>query len=129
MNRRLAIAVLAFCLAYGTYGSASQPGARVRWPTRSATTTPGRYNRAVDTLTTARSQILRTMHPCISFWARAYYQLREFTRAVASLERAVQLAPEQFRISRLARQGLRAQGRGEHVSERDELGAKNAQGI
>ena len=42
---------------------------------------------------------------------QSYYQLREFTRAVTSLERAVQLAPRSVRISRLAWQSLRPEGR------------------
>ena len=88
----------------------------------------GRYNRAVDALNSAiaKSPDDASLHFLLG---QSYYQLGDFPRAVASFERAVQLVSQRFRISRLARQVLRPEGRGEHVSERDELGAKNAPGI
>jgi len=53
----------------------------------------GRYNRAVDALNIA---IVKSPNdPALQFLlGESYYQLREFPRAVASLERAVQLDPK-----------------------------------
>jgi tetratricopeptide (TPR) repeat protein len=54
----------------------------------------GRYHRAVDTLTdeVAKSADSAPLHFLLG---QSYYQLREFTRAVTSFERCVQLAPNQ----------------------------------
>jgi tetratricopeptide (TPR) repeat protein len=54
----------------------------------------GRYNRAVDALSsaTAKTPDDASMHFLLG---QSYYQIREFTRAIASLERAVQLSPKQ----------------------------------
>ena len=63
------------------------------WPMRNTTTTPGRYNRAVDALNSAiaKSPDDASLHFLLG---QSYYQLGDFPRAVASLERAVQLAPK-----------------------------------
>ena len=88
----------------------------------------GRYNRAVDALNTAiaKSPDDASLHFLLG---QSYYQLGDFPRAVASFERAVQLSPKDSVYHDWLAQVLRPQGRGEHVPERDELGAKNAPGI
>jgi tetratricopeptide (TPR) repeat protein len=93
MNRRLICAVLAFGLAYGAHAV----------PVRAAQSiladaqrdyNAGRYNRAVDAVNTeiAKSPDDAPLHFLLG---QCYYQLREFTRAMTSLERAIQLAPNQ----------------------------------
>lgn len=53
----------------------------------------GRYNRAIDTLTSAASR--SPDDAALQFLlGESYYQLREFPRAIGSLERAIQLSPK-----------------------------------
>ncbi len=54
----------------------------------------GRYNRAVDAL---NSEIAKSPSDASLYFllGQSFYELREFTRAATSLERAIQLAPKQ----------------------------------
>lgn len=91
MTRRMALAVLAFCLAYGTYG---RPASQAEGPLAEAQRdyNAGRYNRAVDMLTRAVTN--SPDDASLQFLlGQSFYQLGEFPRAIASLEAAVQLAP------------------------------------
>jgi tetratricopeptide (TPR) repeat protein len=54
----------------------------------------GRYHKAVDALTDAAAKSPDDA-PLHFLLGQCYYELREFTRAVASLERSAQLAPNQ----------------------------------
>ncbi|MCU1342415.1 MAG: hypothetical protein JWN92_1838, partial [Candidatus Acidoferrum typicum] len=54
----------------------------------------GHYHKAVDALTAAAAKSPDDA-PLHFLLGQCYYELREFTRAAASLERSVQLAPNQ----------------------------------
>ena len=89
----------------------------------------GRYNRAIDALNSAiaKSPDDASLHFLLG---QSYYQLGDFTRAVAGFERAVQLSPKDSEYAATdGSPSLTAGSQGEHVPERDELGAKNAPGI
>jgi len=97
MTRRLLFATLAAAiLACGL-------GARFVRAAQSAASDPqrdynsGRYNRAVDALNSA---IVKSPDdPSLQFLlGQSYYQLRDFTRSAAGLERAAQLAPKNSEI-------------------------------
>ena len=93
MNRHLICAVLVLSLTYGAHGI---PIAGAQAPLADAQRdyNGGRYDRAVDAAVgaIAKSPNDAALHFLLG---QSYFQLREFTRAIASLERAVQLAPRQ----------------------------------
>ena len=47
---------------------------------------------------------------------RCFYQLGDYNRAISSLERAIGIDPERLGVSRLAGQGLWAQGGGDPIT-------------
>jgi tetratricopeptide (TPR) repeat protein len=93
MNRLVLFGILAVILACSV-GTASVQGAQDIFADAQRDYNSGRYNRAVDAVTSAiaKSPDDASLHFLLG---QSYYQLREFTRSVASLERAVQLAPKQ----------------------------------
>jgi tetratricopeptide (TPR) repeat protein len=93
MSRRIIFAVLAFCLARGTY---AMPAGQDKTPLADAQKDyfAGRYNRVVDALSreVPSSQDDASLYFLLG---QSFYQLGEFPRAITSLERAVQLAPRE----------------------------------
>jgi tetratricopeptide (TPR) repeat protein len=93
MNRCSVYVFLGLCLACGLLcgpvgGSQTLPSDAER------DYYAGRYNHAVDELTAA---IVRSPNDGSLYFllGQSYFQLREFPRAITSLERAVELAPKQ----------------------------------
>jgi tetratricopeptide (TPR) repeat protein len=93
MSRRFIFAVLAVSLGSGTCGITVR-GAQDALADAQRDYNAGGYNRAVDAVTgaIAKSPDDAPLHFLLG---QCYYQLRDFTRAIAGLERAVQLAPKQ----------------------------------
>ena len=93
MRRRFLFAILGFCLASGSLGSAACQ-AQTPLADGQRDYNAGRYNRVVDVLTSAVAKIPNdaSLHFLLG---QSFYQLRRFPRAIASLERAVQLAPKE----------------------------------
>ena len=92
MIRRFSLAAMALILAWGWSGAPALAG-QTSLADAQHDYNAGRYNRAVDALNIA---IVKSPNdPALQFLlGESYYQLREFPRAVASLERAVQLDPK-----------------------------------
>jgi len=92
MIRRFSLAAAAVILACG-WGGAYVHAGQTSLADAQHDYNAGRYNRAVDALNIA---IVKSPNdPALQFLlGESYYQLREFPRAVASLERAVQLDPK-----------------------------------
>jgi tetratricopeptide (TPR) repeat protein len=92
MIRHFASAIAALVLACGL-SATSAPAAQSPLSDAQRDYNAGRYNRAVDTLSSAiaKSPDEAPLHFLLG---QSYYQLREFPRAIASLERAVQLSPK-----------------------------------
>jgi tetratricopeptide (TPR) repeat protein len=93
MNRRFLYLFLGLCLLYG---SLRAPAGRAQTALADAQLdyNAGRYNRAVDALTSAIAK--SPNDASLQFvLGQSFFQLREFTRAIASLERAVELSPKQ----------------------------------
>jgi tetratricopeptide (TPR) repeat protein len=93
MNRRILHAVVVLSLAYGACGVPVQ-GSQEALAGAQRDYNAGRYNRAVDAVTSAIAKSPEDA-PLHFLLGQCYYQLREFTRAITDLERAVQLAPNQ----------------------------------
>lgn len=93
MSRRLLYAVTAFTLACGACAVRVQ-GAQDILSDAQRDYNSGRYNRAVDAMTgaIAKSPDDAPLHFLLG---QCYYQLRDFSRAIVNLERAIQLAPKQ----------------------------------
>jgi tetratricopeptide (TPR) repeat protein len=92
MNFRLRCAVL--LLAACALQAAPVRGAQDPLANAQREYNAGRYHRAVDALTNAVAKSTDSA-PLHFLLGQCYYQLREFTRAVTSFERSVQLAPNQ----------------------------------
>jgi len=92
MKRRHVYAVLGLSLAYGFHGA---PIARAQTPLSDAQRdyNAGRYNRVVDTLAGAAANS-PTDASLLFLLGQSYYQLQDYTRAIAEVERAVQIAPK-----------------------------------
>ncbi|MGD0907287.1 MAG: tetratricopeptide repeat protein [Candidatus Acidiferrales bacterium] len=92
MKRRYLYAVLGLSLAYASHGV---PAGRAQTPLSDAQRdyNAGRFNRVVDSLTSA---VVTSPNDAslLSLLGESYYQLRDYTRAVAEVERAVQIAPK-----------------------------------
>jgi tetratricopeptide (TPR) repeat protein len=93
MNRRLLCAILLLSLATGSF-VISESYAQTALADGQRDYNAGRYNRVVDSLTSAvaKSPNDAALHFLLG---QSYYQVREFQRAISSLERAVQLAPKE----------------------------------
>jgi tetratricopeptide (TPR) repeat protein len=89
MTHTFISAVLALALANSPHSGAQDPLADAQRDYNA-----GVYNRAVDTLTSAIAK--SPNDASLQFLlGESYYQVHEFTRAAASLERAIQLSPDQ----------------------------------
>jgi tetratricopeptide (TPR) repeat protein len=94
MTRRLLVLAAAIACAGGLSAGAVRASQASTAPAEAQRDyNGGRYNRAVDALSTAIANAPSdaSLH---SLLGESYYQLREFPRAAASLERAVQLEPK-----------------------------------
>jgi tetratricopeptide (TPR) repeat protein len=92
MMRRFSFAAAALVLFWGWSG-ASVFAAQSPLGDAQHDYNAGRYNRAVDALNIATAKLPDDASLQLLL-GQSYYQLREFQHAVASLERAVQLAPK-----------------------------------
>jgi tetratricopeptide (TPR) repeat protein len=92
MNRRYLCAVLGLSLAYGSYGVLI---ARAQVPLTDAQRdyNAGRFTRVVDSLTTVIANSPNDAS-LLFLLGESYYQLRDYTRAMAEIEHAVQIEPK-----------------------------------
>jgi tetratricopeptide (TPR) repeat protein len=92
MTRSLLFAAIAALLAFGANGAAALAGQGALADAQRDYNS-GKYNRAVDTL---NSSIAKSPNdaPLLALLGESYYQLREYSRAMASFEHAIQLAPK-----------------------------------
>src|ERR1700688_2303470 len=93
MNFRLACAAFILCTALAFSGVPAR-AAQGTLADAQRDYNAGRFNRAVDALTAAIAKSPDDA-PLQFLLGQCYYQLREFNRAIAVLERSVQLAGKQ----------------------------------
>lgn len=92
MKRRSLLAAAAAILAWGWSGAAAQAG-QTALADALHDYNSGRYNRAVDALNSATASSPNDA-ALLGLLGESYYQLRDYTRAASSFERAIHLAPK-----------------------------------